>query len=278
MMPVAQVGVRELVAWGLDENIFRPELDALPLKIERARGEVVERGCYLLKDPIVRDVPITVMELLNQQIHRADLHSEMKGLNWTTGIVDIRQLLAFQRRLIFDNRFLHEEAPAPNDWPGLAALAFGPPVPITYRMLASNGSELLLQSENPNFQIRTSIDCDQVPFLMHGGSPFFEVAEFNGRWFLRDGYHRAYRLLSAGVKHCPAVIVRARTLAELGPVQPWFFSEETLFDPHPPRVIDFLNDELTIEYNRPRLLKTLRVTIAESVEPVPSAFTLGETK
>ncbi len=101
---------------------------------------------------------------------------------------------------------------------------------------------------------------------------FFEVADFGGRWFLRDGYHRAYRLLRAGIVHFPSIIIRARTLAELGPVQPWFFSEETLFNPTPPRVIDFLDDDLTIEYTRPRLLKTLRVTIEESIEPARSTI------
>ncbi len=276
-MSVAQVRVRELVAWGLDENIFRPQLDALPLKIERAQGEIAMRGGFVLNDPISRDVPTSIRALLDQQIHRSDLHAEMKGLDWTTGIADLRQLLAFQRRLVFDDRFLHAEVPPPDDWPELVALAFGPPVPITYRKLASSESELLLQSENPNLQIRTPIECNQVPFLLHGGSPFFEVAEFGGRWFLRDGYHRAYRLLCAGVTLCPAVIVRARTLAELGPVQPWFFSEDTLFASHPPHVIDFLNDDLTIEYNRARLFKTLRFTIAESVEPALPSFTAGET-
>jgi hypothetical protein len=278
MMPIAQVRVRELVAWGLDENIFRPQFDASPLKIERARREVMGRGSFVPNNPISRDVPIALRELLDQQAHRTDLHIEMKGIDWTAGMVDLRQLLAFQRRLIFDDHFLHAEVPGSEDWQGLVALSFGPAVPITYSHLVSNESELLLQSENPNLQIRPSIEGNRVPFQLHGGSPFFEVAEFKGRWFLRDGYHRAYRLLCAGITHCPAVIVRARTHTELGLVQPWFFSDETLFDSHPPRVIDFLDDKFTIEYNRPRLLKTLRVTIAESVEPALTLFTSGETK
>jgi hypothetical protein len=277
MTPIAQVRVRELVAWGLDENIFRPQFNASPLKVECARDKVMGRGGFVLNNPI-KDVPIALRELLDQQAHRTDLHVEMKGLDWTTGIVDLRQLLAFQRRLIFDDHFLHAEVPASEDWRGLVALSFRPPLPITYNHLVLSESELLLQSENPNLQIRPSTECNRVPFQLHGGSPFFEVAEFNGRWFLRDGYHRAYRLFCAGITYCPAVIVRARTRAELGPVQPWFFSAETLFGSHPPRVIDFLDDELTIEYNRPRLLKTLRVTIAESVEPALALFTSGETK
>jgi hypothetical protein len=273
-----QVHIRELAAWGLDESSFRPHMDALPAMMERARHEVSRRDAFVAEDPIAQDVPVSITEFLAQQLHRADLHAEMSGLDWTTGIVDLRHLLAFQRRLIFDDQSPHAHVPAPDDWPALAALAFGPPVPVAYRTLASDESELLLQSENPNLQIRRSIECGRHPLQVHGGSPFFEVAAFDGRWFLRDGYHRAYRLLRAGVTQLPAVIVRARTLAELGPVQPWFFSQETLFNPAPPRVIDFLDDALTIEYTRPRLFKTLRVTIEESVEPASLTRISGESQ
>ena len=90
-------------------------------------------------------------------------------------------------------------------------------------------------------------------FTVHAGSPFFEVALYRDRWFLRDGYHRAYALLKAGIFKLPAVIVQARTRAELGAVQPWFFSEETLlFVLSTARhLADFLNDALTLDYDRP---------------------------
>jgi hypothetical protein len=273
-----QVRVRELVAWGLDDNSFRPQIEASPKLIDHAHRKASGRDAFVPADPNLLDVPAPVLDLLEQQLSRLDLRSEMNGLDWTTGIVDLRRLLAFQRRLIFDDQSPCFEVPAPDDWLALTALAFGPPVPVAYRTLLSSESGLLLQSENPNLQIRTSIECNSHLFQLHGGSPFFEVAEFGGRWFLRDGYHRAYRLLRAGVVHSPAVIIRARTLAELGPVQPWFFSKETLFSKTPPHVTDFLDDDLTIDYTRPRLLKTLRVTIEECIEPAHATFNSGESQ
>jgi hypothetical protein len=277
-MIVEEVRVRELVAWGLDENKFRPSIDSLAMRIEFAGGEIAKRDRALSNDPLLKNVPRFVRDLLDQQLHRSDLQDEMRGLDWSVGIVDLRQLLAFQRRLVFDDHFFQGEVPSPDDWHALVALAFGPPVPITYHSVSSNNLELLLQSENPNLRILTSADGNQLPFQFHAGSPFFEAAEFRGRWFLRDGYHRAYRLIRAGVTHFPAAIVRARTFAELGPVQPWFFPEETLFDAQPPCVIDFLDDHLTIEYNRPRLFKTLRVTIEESIGPALFKCITGEQR
>ena len=268
MTATGQVLVRELVAWGLDENGYRPPVDTLPMKIDRARAKLAGSE-FLASSPTIADIPATMNELLGRLNHRADLRAEMDGLDWSTGIVDLRRLLVFQRRLVFDDRFLHPQVPAQDDWPALSALAFGPVVPITYTTLVASESQLVLQSENPNLQIRTVAARTGLPLCLHGGSPFFEVAQFGGRWFLRDGYHRAYRLLRAGIRQFPTILLRARSLAELGPVQPWFFQKETLFGSRPPCMLDFLDDDLTIEYTRTRLLKTLHVTIEESVEPAP---------
>jgi hypothetical protein len=101
------------------------------------------------------------------------------------------------------------------------------------------------------------------PIAIHSGSPFFEVAQYRDRWFLRDGYHRAFRCLQAQVFHLPAIIVKARTLEELGAVHPWFFPEEVLLSAAP-RVIDFLDGALVIEYHRSPLIKTLRITVEET--------------
>jgi hypothetical protein len=221
------------------------------------------------------EIPPALGALLEVERERPDLHAEMSGLAWDVGVVDLGGLYGFQRRLIFDPGFLHDAVPAQEDWPGLVKLAFGAAVPIEYRTLERSAAGWTLQSGNPNLQLRACATRSDG-LALHGGSPFVEVANYRGRWFLRDGYHRAYRLLRAGVRQVPAVLIRARTLAELGPGEPWFFSEETLLGASPPRLTDFLEDQLTVNYQRPRLLKTLRVTIAESLEPAIENSTSGE--
>lgn len=59
------------------------------------------------------------------------------------------------------------------------------------------------------------------------------------------------------------MIVKARTLEELGASRPWFFAKEILLASSPPRIMDFLEDDLVLEYDRAPLLKTLRLTIEE---------------
>jgi len=111
------------------------------------------------------------------------------------------------------------------------------------------------------------IVCDAVrsdASVVFRSSPFFGVAQYRERWFLRDGRHRAFRCLKAGISHLSAVIVRAQTVEQLGAVHPWFFPEEVLFSGAPPGAIDFINDALVIEYNRASLSKMLRNLVEEA--------------
>ena len=134
--------------------------------------------------------------------------------------------------------------------------------------------ELRLHSWNPDLRIVQTKPAngangrDTLPLRLTGGSPFFEVASYRGRWFLRDGWlHRAFAMLRAGVNVGFAVVVAARTLEELGAVGPWFFGEDTLFSNRPPMVTDFLEDACVLQYDRPRLRKTITVRIEEFLEP-----------
>jgi len=259
-MSATRMLVRELAAWGLDQDEYRPAVyrgnpdcsrdllnSRIPFETESA---LVERGDRGLR------------ELFAEQETRSDLRAEMAGLDWFLGVVDLRRLLAFQRRIVFDSEAQEPPMPAADRWYDLVGLCFGPPKHVVCDAVRSDSS-VLLRSTNPNLQFRITNDRS-IPIVVYSGSPFFEVAHYRNRWFLRDGYHRAFRCLRAGVFSVPAVIVRARTLEQTGAVHRWFFPEEVLFSPVPPCVVDFLDDAFVIEYYRPPLIKTLRITIEES--------------
>jgi hypothetical protein len=210
------------------------------------------------------------------QLARPDLHAEMLGLDWSPGVVDLRGLLAFQRRLSFHPDAPAIAAPCACDWDGLMGIAFAPPHPVICDVDHDAESKtVIVRSTNPNLHLRVGSKA-AAPIEVHAGSPFLEVGEYGGRCFLRDGYHRAYALLRANVFQIPAVIVRARTLAELGATQSQFFPEHILLSQHPPRVTDFLDDTLTLEYERPPTVKTLRISMRESIAPAPSTHFHGE--
>jgi hypothetical protein len=252
--------MRELAAWGLDQDEHRPADYLGDPAI--ACAFVNDRAPFELRSPLVESSDDELQELFAEQEARVDFQAEMTGLDWSLGVVDLRLLLAFQRRVVIDPVFANSPMPASDDWAGLMGLSFGERKPIICDAVHSEAS-VEFRAFNSNLHFRFTGDSSN-PIAIHTGSPFFEVAQYRERWFLRDGYHRAFRCLKAGISHLPAVIVRAQTLEQLGAVQPWFFPEEVLFSSRPPWAIDFLNDALVIEYNRAPLSKMLRITVEET--------------
>jgi hypothetical protein len=259
-MSEAMIRIRELAAWGLDQDEYRSA--AWRGDPNFARAFLAGKAPHELKSAVVESGNCRDQERLAEQAVRADLHAELAGLDWFLGVVDIRHLLAFQRRIVLDSDIQEAPVPTADDWIGLMDLCFKDPKPVACDAVR-NEATLMLRSVNPNLQFRFTGDSSN-PIALHSGSPFFEVAQYRDRWFLRDGYHRAFRCMQAKVFLLPAVIVRARTLAELGAVHPWFFPEDVLFSCKPPRAIDFLDDALVIEYQRSPLIKTLRITVEET--------------
>jgi hypothetical protein len=265
----------ELIAWDLDQYQFRPETFECN-KLVKARELVARRLKDHSSSALCEEEIRRLRDTIDRQQARPDLHAEMQGLDWSLGIVDLRHLLAFQRRLSFHPKVPLSHAPRQSDWGSLFKFSFASPASVICDVVHdAHTKTVTLQSSNPNLHLRVGTD-HALPVAVHAGSPFFEVAEYAGRWFLRDGYHRAYHLLQAGVFQLPAVIVRARTLEELGAVHPWFFPEAILLSEHPPFISDFLDERLTIEYDRPPTITTLRITMEESVTSLLPAFLLGE--
>jgi hypothetical protein len=230
-----EVDIRELAAWDLDTYSWRDRgIDRESLEEQVARSQELVRcrapfrggagAAALLHTETLRHE-----ESLRPQRMRAELQAEMRGLNWSLGVVDLRRLIAFQRRLLLDPELPPLPVPQQDDWQALCELAFEGRRSLEHRVWSSkihaDGLELRLHSPNPDLRITVSgpYTGDALPLSLTGGSPFFEVAEYRGRWFLRDGYHRSFQMLRAGVYMVFAVIVRARTMEEVGAVEPWFF-------------------------------------------------------
>jgi hypothetical protein len=275
----AKVVVHELIAWALDEYPYRSSAtdlsqEGFAKELERAQQRLTEREPYDYCPAMLAEETESIRHLLAVHAQRTDLREEYEGLDWTLGVVDLRCLLAFQRRLVFNSARSFSSIPQQADWPQLISLAFGFRRSTRHHIIcngsAPDGLDVSLHSSNPDLQLRLNPKMehsDLSPLSLYGGSPFFEVAELRGRWFLRDGYHRAYRLLQAGVNHMPAVVIQTRTLKELGATGPWFFREDQLFSDRPPQVIDFLDERLVLRYERAALHKIIRIRIEESLQP-----------
>lgn len=265
-MSRSQISIRELSGWGFDSYEYRPAV-FVSEHASRASRLIAQRPPFEQSNAVVTVESNELQEGFASVGKRNDLHTEMSGLQWSLGVVDLRTLIAFQRRLALDADGVQLSIPTASDWAALIKMSFGPPKPVNYEVFHDHSLRTVtLRSTNPNLHIRTGTGLVH-PLTIHGGDPFFEVARLRDRWFLRDGYHRAYTLLQAGVFTVPAVIVEVDTIEELGANEPWFFDERVLFSKNPPKVLDFLNEDLIIKYYRPPLIKTVQIKIEEALEP-----------
>ena len=258
--------ILELAAWGFDEQPARPV--ALMHRSHTSSMEVPPlcRG-WDSRTALLEDIPVAVHQALSSIANRDDLQQEFCDLEWRLGVVDLRLLVAFQRRLVLRDQDLdHGDI---TDWERRISLAFPSGRSSSFDQRLDRNS-LTISSENPDFTVRlneVSNGAETINLRIHHGSPFMEVGCYRERWFLRDGYHRAYHLLRAGVFEIPAVIVQVRTLEELGANRSWFFPEEVLFGARPPLITDFLCTDLVVRWRRPAQRKIVRITITEDFEP-----------
>ncbi len=74
-------------------------------------------------------------------------------------------------------------------------------------------------------------------------SNLIQVARFDGRYYLRNGYHRAYGLRKAGATHMPCVLVEATDYSQLGFMGGGVtFERDLLESDNPPTCGHFMQD------------------------------------
>jgi hypothetical protein len=215
-MKPAALWIHELVAWGFDSEADRTLLcaEVIQSAVRVADASLRGRTPYQPASPFPRQEDLRLQMLLSDRVEGVARSGEFDGLDWKLATVDLERLLAFQRRLGFDER-RRTAIPDPEDIVALLDLT----IPRV--------------SQRPGYT-----------------SPYLEVAFHRGRWFLRDGYHRSYGLLRRGINCVPAVVLHARTIKELGAIGHKFFSEDILFSARPHTVCDFGNEALTVRYLR----------------------------
>ena len=103
----------------------------------------------------------------------------------------------------------------------------------------------------------------KVIFTVSKTAVFCQIQSSGGRFFVRDGTHRAVGLLAAGVRHMPAIV------EEVPPHKVSnFLPEDSLFGPHPPRIADFLDPFLYIEHPWALHKKVVRIIVDEFVTSI----------
>lgn len=272
----AQRKARALVGWlpsqegalwlaGRQMGTASPEHIAV---CERARAVVAARPPGVdqtrLFDPLPAEIESHIEAL------RADPKSaEMLNASGTPRMVDLTKVCAAQpqihtedaRRRVegLDQRALLAIAQVTLPLPSqeLLPVAFDP-----------TKNAWILSSPNPNLRVVGNFSGPVAPGLTGYGfavalqKSYLQVAGLGGRYFLRDGYHRAYGLLAAGISHVPALVKDFATFEEVG-LPAGLLPQSTYLGERPPLLPDYLNDQVSVDTLLPITQKMVVVQALE---------------
>src|SRR5262249_14510895 len=90
---------------------------------------------------------------------------------------------------------------------------------------------------------------------------FVQVTRVQGRYFVRDGYHRCVGLLRRGVRYAPALVREDLGLGDLA--LPGMLPYEVFMGQRPPVLPDFLDDSVCAAV---RLTAARRVIVVQASE------------
>jgi hypothetical protein len=103
-----------------------------------------------------------------------------------------------------------------------------------------NGLVIKTKSANLTLRERGIVGVDpQMGFQLAGAivgarSPLVQVAQFQGRCYLRNGFHRTYGLRLAGATHVPCVFIEMSDFGQVGIMDGRTFSRDLLESANPP--------------------------------------------
>jgi hypothetical protein len=194
-------------------------------------------------------------------------------------LVDLRNVIAFQKAIKIDG--LEERVqPVIDDRSMLAdfCLPGEQTVPPQSLIKDIDGNGFTVSSLNPNLRVAGNqvapvqvapeegmqpMSMLAVTFLVSMGSSFLQVAKYNGREFLRDGYHRAAALLRSGINETPCVYIEAKTFDEVGAHPAAMLSYELLYGDRPPLLGDFWDDSVASDVEQPTIRRAVRLRAEE---------------
>jgi hypothetical protein len=199
--------------------------------------------------------------------------STVEQLPHKVAVVSLANIMAFQ--FVVDQPYCTTfQVPAPMTTRDLASITLPTEPPKFPVRIGGDGAGVVFTAPGPNLRIGSLgvQAADGGPLRMTVeftfGSPFVQVAEFQGRFLLKNGYHRVVSLLTQGVSHAPVILLQCSTYDQTGATGPGFFAQHVVLGPKPPLLKHYLSP-FAIQFDAAELHKTIRVRPDEFMVPIP---------
>jgi hypothetical protein len=242
---------------------------------KQKRGDPIPRA----GNPQVQDIPDEYQGYL-EAVTQNPRYSTTVTPGATFKLVEIDPLLAFQVHITPERT--GQIVPVGFN-PGLENLLriCLPHMPLTLDQIphdigGDSPTSFIIESPNVNLRViatGASANDDKEGLKLVGiaigeSSPLVQVVRFNGRCYLRNGYHRALAIRRAGQTHIPCLFLEAT--AFLGVVErptEFLFRQKLLESVHPPTLGHYAQGR-ALSVTLRDVKRFIRVTWIEDVVPV----------
>jgi hypothetical protein len=237
---------------------------------DRARQAVAARAAEPGQDAVVADVPAELaahVRALEASPAAMPIHAE----GWKVAMVDLRRVCAFQPSVVTDQSLARVRDADGTDLMSLAAVTLpltqGEEVPLQYDPIRMAWTA---SSANPNLRIAAQVGPLPVApagfalgFALTAGPSFMQVGRYRGRHYMRDGYHRAFGLLSRRITVVPAFVRDIGVFEELVPDPRTMLPQDGYLGERPPVLTDYLDDVVSAAVQVPAARKMVIVQALE---------------
>ena len=254
------------------------DLTGLRERLANRRQAVASREPFREVDAVVAPADPASLEAIAA---RPDLQAAFSNLTWQVAMVDLGAVLSAQKAVRLAG-IEERVSGVGNDLEALLALCLPSEQPSSpARAFADvDGKGVTMSSSNPNLRLagmqvvqpaggagsagqqgqQDGLTAQQegLMVVVQLKTSYLQVAHYQGRYFLVDGYHRAAGLLRSGITVVPSILFDADSFEQVLPTA-GLFSYETVFGERPPRLVDFWDATVSDDVSRPSVRKVIRV-------------------
>ncbi|HTU76354.1 MAG TPA: hypothetical protein VMG38_22785 [Trebonia sp.] len=234
-------------------------------RVSQARDAIAARPSGIDQDGLISPLPGELADHATR-VAATPAGARMRADGWEVAMVDLARVAAFQPSVFTDSAIERAAILDPGDLRGIAELAIPARHPRPIGELAPGDDVLPVQiqyhhltktytitSPNLNLTVTGKLSAleNHAPqpssvglgFTISVPPSFLQVARFQGRYLLQDGYHRAFGLLSRGITRVPAYVRDFATADDLAPAG--MLPRSTWLGDRPPLLRDYHDDLVT---------------------------------
>lgn len=247
---------RALIGWMKPDDAHRilasTRGDAIPFQqhidmVREAREAVAARAEGLDQAGLVSPKPTLLDHHINE-LRQSPGAVQMFAEGWDVQLVDLRRVCAYQPSLFSDQAIQRVSGVDSSDIVGIAGitlpLSSTIELPIQFDQIRQ---AWMVSSANLNLRVAAAPPTPGpnggpiLGFSVLMPASYVQVANYRGRYFLRDGYHRAFGFLSRGIDIVPAFVRELTVFEEMIPDTRGMLPQDSYQGVRPPVVADYLD-------------------------------------